>query len=225
MTENIRTFWERNNQPHVWLMLAMVVVFFLPTILFRFLFIDVRSVTLSPTTLEIEADRSIRWDFEGSFSVQVRNPLTHEVICRGSSEHTFPYRKDASARNPLTMNFWKWSGIRTDTQKRFCRAQGMVEGAPIYIVTCHYAHAPWGVPWGRRCVTSDTAPVPAGFFADLDAETRHQAHEIERLSTQIVGRTPEGWHRADMAEWVAEFKRTGQPPDPYQLPSYLDRVE
>lgn len=214
-----RSFWARNNQLQVWLLVALGVALFAPTLLFRFLFIDVRSVTVSPSDMTVTVERSIARDFEGSFTAQIRHALTHEVICRGSSGHTFPYSAAAAESKPVqVMGFWKWAGITTDEQKRFCRASGMVDGATVYVNTCHYAHAPWGMPLGRRCVASEPFTVPAGSFDSLGAELRE-------LSARVVGRTPEGWHRADMAEWVAEFVRTGIPPDPYKLPSYLERVQ
>jgi hypothetical protein len=60
----------------------------------------------------------------------------------------------------------------------------------------------------------------------LVAQTRREGAATKKaFDTLVVGRTPEGFHRKDMAEWCVAFQQANRAsgitcPDPYTLPGY-----
>lgn len=62
---------------------------------------------------------------------------------------------------------------------------------------------------------------------DLIWATKREAEATKRVvDERLVGRTPEGFHRADMAEWCEAFEKANRfagvtCPDPYKLPNYV----
>ena len=61
---------------------------------------------------------------------------------------------------------------------------------------------------------------------ELIRDTKRDADATKRaFDTTVVGRTPEGFHRKDMAEWCEAFEKANRftgvtCPDPYRLPGY-----
>ena len=67
--------------------------------------------------------------------------------------------------------------------------------------------------------------------ADLDIiiKTKEEAAATKKaFDERVVGRTPEGFHRADMREWCEAFAEANRQtgivcPDPYGLPGFTRR--
>jgi len=166
-------FRARNGVSFPAIAICMALLFFGPTVLFKYIWIDLRSVTVSED-LQVEADRVIWNDFIGSFSVTLSRASDHRFICSGGPEpETFPYRAAASVRNPLNFDLWEWASLDENWEVRTCLARGLSAGAAIYITTCHKAFGPFGVMLGRRCVNSNVfTPSRAAIQA---ARAAHQS--------------------------------------------------
>ena len=122
---------------------------------FRYLWYDLQAVTVPDHPVGsdplIVADRSIRSDFWGSWSVTVREAETHRFICMTAAPEPIRYRSAASAANPRIGPLSEW--MADATHLRDCELRGMTAGR-FYLDTCHHVLAAnvWPV-W--RCVESN----------------------------------------------------------------------
>jgi hypothetical protein len=69
------------------------------------------------------------------------------------------------------------------------------------------------------------AYVRHGDLGLVDQIRRESAATKKAFDALVVGRTPEGFHRKDMAEWCVAFQQANRAsgitcPDPYTLPGY-----
>ena len=153
MTHTIAAL-RRHNNWLTWAMLALAIWIFAPPVLMRHLFIDLRSVEVSPD-LTVTADRIIRRDFEGRFLATVRDEAG-TIVCTAGSDGWIAYSTDANAANPVIRPLWWWLGSREALAD--CIDRGLA-GGERYIVTCQWAK--WrGIVFGPRCVDSDRFTVP-----------------------------------------------------------------
>lgn len=167
---NLQQYRHRHGRLPLFLILVWLALFG-PTALFKYIWLDLRSVSVDEQML-VHADRVIRQDFEGSFKVVLRNWGTGEIVCKAGSKRSFPYVASASRVNPIDMPFWQWMGMDATYERLGCLSYGLSHSVPYYIVTCHYAHAPYGFKYGRRCVSSKKFTITEVAFSELFQEAR-----------------------------------------------------
>lgn len=152
MTNTIAAL-RRHNNLVTWAILALALWIFAPPLLMRHAFFDLRSVSVSDD-LTVTADRVIRRDFEGRFSISVRD-AAGGLICAPSAPEWFLYSAASNATNPVVRPLWWWLGSHAALAD--CMARGM-GGGIRYLVTCHSAK--WrGIIFGPRCVDSNLFTV------------------------------------------------------------------
>lgn len=160
--------------------------------------------------MTLHYDGEVRRDFIGSYSVRIFNVDKAETVGDDSSGE-FQYKTKSQRPNSITIEWW--SPRNADFHN--------LKAGSYTMETCWFVSAFWIVPRKRTCAESNIFTVlPSGA-----PPVSGIAETVQELQQKIVGRTPEGWHRADMAEWVQSCLIDEAECDPYQLPSYLERVE
>lgn len=150
--------WLRNNNNIVnWLLLAVMLLVMAPVLVIPYAYYDLKSVQVSPvgTGFYVTADRSIRQDFQGKYSVAVLRE-DHSAVCHYKTPEWLGYRANAGDTNPLVKPLWWWIG--SDAALENCINRGFHSGQ-FYIETCHWAQF-WIIPMGPRCVLSNLFEVP-----------------------------------------------------------------
>ena len=97
----------------VLIVIAAFLILYLPSLVMKYVWIDLRSVTVVSTVEggvpTVLIDRDIKRDFMGGFNALVRDARTERVTCLGVPSGAFPYKKEASADSPyLRMTLQKW---------------------------------------------------------------------------------------------------------------------
>ena len=151
----MRGFRTRNRSPLIWIILAFFLAAYGPSAVFKWVWVDLRSVTVTPD-LRVIADRVFRRDFTGSFTVGVRRASDSRLICAGSPQPpTINYKLAANAANPVSFGLWEWASLDEPWEVDNCLRRGLVAGETFYLNTCHLAYGPWGIMIARRCVQSN----------------------------------------------------------------------
>ena len=151
----MRGFRTRNRSPLIWIILAFFLAAYGPSAVFEWVWVDLRSVTVTPD-LRVIADRVFRRDFTGSFTVGVRRASDSRLICAGSPQPpTINYKLAANAANPVSFGLWEWASLDEPWEVDNCLRRGLAAGETFYLNTCHLAYGPWGIMIARRCVQSN----------------------------------------------------------------------
>lgn len=136
-------------------MAAALAVIEAPTMAFRWLYIDLQSVSIPDHATGEDPDvtvfRDIQSNFWGSYVVTIREAGTHRFVCSIPADSWFEYRKDANATQPLILPISTWMG--SDEDLHDCEAMGFNDGY-FYASTCHLTNAFGFIP-ARRCVNSN----------------------------------------------------------------------
>lgn len=144
-----------HNNPYTWLVLGFLVLATAPAIMFPYLWLDLRSVTIydAPESGDplLTFETRIRRDFLGTYSVVVREADTDRFVCQGTPDAPIPYvHNDEYQEIHRTLSWWLGGSEALDR----CHAQGMDEGA-YYTITCHSVIMSYGVSAATRCVRSN----------------------------------------------------------------------
>ena len=131
------------------LLVITLLMFLVPSMLFRHLFIDVRSITVAGEIVTV--DRGINYGFHGRFLNVVRRADDQSIVCVTGPSQSFPYVPEAVTTNPKTFTMAEWLGGQRELS--ICTAQGFHDGEFI-LSTCH-EWVPFGLPFARRCVKTN----------------------------------------------------------------------
>lgn len=158
----VQGFRRRHNGFVMPLILAMLVLGYVPSLAFKAIWLDLRSVEVSDD-LVVTVDRSIKRNFTGSFTVEVRRSEDHRLMCSGEPEpRLINYKKRAGLRNPISFSFRDWASFEETWEPRRCVANGLIADTSFYIETCHFSYGVFGIQLGKRCVRSnDFTPTGA----------------------------------------------------------------
>lgn len=147
-------FWHTVRVGLVMMVLAIATLE-LPTMAFRWLYIDLQSVSIPDHEPGDDPDvtvfRKIRSDFWGGYVVTIRQAGSHRFVCSIPVDSWFEYRKQANATQPLILPISDWLGDDADLTE--CEDMGFQNGY-FYAVTCHLTNAFGFIP-ARRCVNSN----------------------------------------------------------------------
>ena len=143
-------------------------------------YLDLRSVTISaPVATEaipIVVSRDIHTDFNGGYSVTIREQPTNHVFCT-SGDVAVPYRSETDPVAGKDLAWWAFGGDCTDRI-----APGLPAG-DYTIETCHYVSRPLLIlPSKRRCVLSGVFTV---WGEELPLPIQRQIDGLERQINQL----------------------------------------
>lgn len=131
---------------------------------FRSMFIDVKSVNVQDHYVgenpKVTVYRQINYEFQGSFSVNIRKAQDGGVSCLTSWPTYFPYLPAASVINPKITDMQQWVGDAG--QLETCTKAGKYPAGTYYIDTCHRALL-LNMFVMQRC-------VPSNFYKRMEPE-------------------------------------------------------
>ena len=159
---NLVVFRETHRNGVMIFMLILFVALYAPSMMFKYIWMDLRSVTVG-SDLSVIVDRRINMDFTGSYSVILRRALDERIICSGQSSEPelIPYNTDANKTNPVPYSLPEWAGWNETWQAELCAARGLNTEDHFYIITCHEAWLAHRFKIARRCVSSNVfTPTP-----------------------------------------------------------------
>lgn len=162
----LRGFRQRNGNVGTVLILIAAAFIFLPSLFFRWLFIDLQSVTVNED-LQVVVKREIQRNFLGAFSATLRDADTDKIICFGEVSQPFEYKERAGKTNPIAFNFRQWASLEDRIALYACMRNGFLSGGRFYITTCHTAYFPNGWKIGGRCVSSNVFQPTAAAIKKL----------------------------------------------------------
>ncbi len=149
---------------------------------------ELRSVRIEDSVVgtpsRIGADRTIRRNFLGSYSVRILAFPSNDLVCVAGPFEPFPYRKTDTPLENKDLAWW----LRDRDAFEACEEQGMTAGQYV-AVTNHTILNPWRfVPWVDVITTPDIASNVFTIFATEGPpvdQLIEQQGQIESLEKQI----------------------------------------
>lgn len=161
-SNTVRTLKQRNT-PLTWFVLFISFMFFIPSLLVEYIWIDLRSVEVTNPSVDLESviidvDRTVLRDFRGTYTVTIRTD-EGQYVCSGKPSTSIGYNTNERLPEPVTLTWWI-GGKRTMDS---CRIDGFSIGR-YQIETCHKVLITQAeIPIAGRCVMSNIFTiVPKG---------------------------------------------------------------
>lgn len=153
-SNTIQTLQKRNT-PFTWMILFISFVFFVPSLMMKYIWMDLKSVHVQEETaygdmVVMEIDREIIRDFHGTFTVSIRR-TNGELVCQGRPDDSFEYKVESVLPIPVSLTYW----LGGEEKMTRCRGNGFGEGT-YYLDTCHtVVVGSIQYKLARRCVSSN----------------------------------------------------------------------
>lgn len=165
------------------------------------------------------------------YEVTIRAFPSQSVVCVARDNP--PYKAGTALTPDMSNDLLAWWAYSKDGH---CVDQDLEQGR--YVVSTRHCWRPY---WWLRERCDDTSQSNVfTVFADQDAleghdqqliaqiPTRSLARQVEQIQSQVVGRTPEGFHRTDAQELLDALCAANPAlrcPNAYRLPNYLRQTE
>jgi hypothetical protein len=150
--------WSRTKQLRMMIPLIVSLCFFVPSFLFKFIWLDLQNVHISDAQsiheAKVDVDRKTIMGGYMKFHVTFRDASDDLRICEMGDG---PFRYKANLSNPIRDKTiaW-WSGGAENAILKGCEADGLRDGE-FYAITCHDALLSELIPItiATRCVVSN----------------------------------------------------------------------
>lgn len=153
MSNTLKTLQNRNTIS-TWAILIACFIYFVPTLVMPYLWIDTKSVFIQDSYTDTETimmvDREIKSNFPGHYTVTIyRNG--DQFVCQHKSPTSLSYTPDKKLPIPLHLSWW----IGGKGKLEQCKGEGYGEG--VYSInTCHIVLLPlWEIPIAKSCKMSN----------------------------------------------------------------------
>lgn len=155
-----REMWSRTKRWQMMIPLIVSVCFIVPSLLFKFIWLDLQDVHISDADsifeAKVDVDRKIILGGYIEYTVTFRNAEDHLRIC-GTGAGPFHYKPGLSTPIRNKSLGW-WAGGAENAAFRTCPVDGLRDGK-FYAVTCHNALLSELIP-----ITIATRCVPSNVF-------------------------------------------------------------